>query len=262
MYSAPGYFSDQREMDAIHAQAARADLDELRSRETSLPALLRAQLGDWSHGQLGQSRHFGIPVAQLLRERGWFSARLLVSAVAVGWLAALLLSIPLSATRSSGLDLLFAGLTALCLAVPVGALATVSLVSGTGGPVSVLALAVAVRDFKLLHRLLQSAWRAPHILHAQAQGFSLGRILFTHILPKLRRELLGLSVTSFTLALSALVPVEVIFDCPGVGQLAWIAAMNRDLPVLVAVTALVAACIGVIGSFVEPQPSLESTSCA
>jgi peptide/nickel transport system permease protein len=52
-------------------------------------------------------------------------------------------------------------------------------------------------------------------------------------------------MTSFVLALSAVVPIEVVFDVPGLGQLAWNAAMNRDLPVLLAVTLLLAAGVGI-----------------
>jgi peptide/nickel transport system permease protein len=43
------------------------------------------------------------------------------------------------------------------------------------------------------------------------------------------------------------VPVEVIFSVPGLGQLAWNAAMNRDLPVLLAVTTIMAIAVSVAG---------------
>ena len=69
-------------------------------------------------------------------------------------------------------------------------------------------------------------------------------------------------MTSLVVSLSAAVPVEVIFDLPGLGQLAWTAAMNRDLPVLSAVTALLAAGIAVGSLWTVPEQSPESTSCA
>ena len=46
-------------------------------------------------------------------------------------------------------------------------------------------------------------------------------------------------VTSI-LALGAAVPVEVICGVPGIGQLLWEAALSRDLPLIVALTAVVA----------------------
>ena len=53
--------------------------------------------------------------------------------------------------------------------------------------------------------------------------------------------------STIILALSALVPVEVVFSIPGLGQLAWNAAMNRDLPVLLAVTMIMAVAVTFAG---------------
>ena len=49
-------------------------------------------------------------------------------------------------------------------------------------------------------------------------------------------------------ALAALVPVEVLFDQPGLGKLAWQSSMNRDMPVLAAVTLVFAASVAVAGA--------------
>jgi len=43
------------------------------------------------------------------------------------------------------------------------------------------------------------------------------------------------------------VPVEVIFNVPGAGQLAWNAAINRDLPVLLAATMMMAVAVTLAG---------------
>jgi peptide/nickel transport system permease protein len=43
------------------------------------------------------------------------------------------------------------------------------------------------------------------------------------------------------------VPVEVIFNVPGLGELAWNAALNRDLPVLLAVTVIMALAVTLAG---------------
>jgi peptide/nickel transport system permease protein len=68
-----------------------------------------------------------------------------------------------------------------------------------------------------------------------------------HILPTLSLQLSALASLSIVTALSALVPVEVIFDVPGLGQLAWNAAMNRDLPVLLAATMIMALAVTCAG---------------
>lgn len=249
MRYAPGYFADSREMDALHAGAARNQLQERQSRESSLPALLKLQCRAWIRGDLGRSRQFDVPVASLLGARYQTSVRLLGYGVGVGWLLALALAVPLSMRRRTRTELLLQGGVAILMAIPIGALATFCLLLDKGGPVFTLALLVAVREFKMLYALLQSGWRTPHLFYARAQGFSGVQSLRVHLLQELRPELLNLAGMSAVIALSALVPVEVIFDVPGLGQLAWSAAINRDLPVLVAITALMAACVAAMGLF-------------
>lgn len=244
MYTAPGYFSDASELDAQHAAATRVDLAKLHERQASLPLLLSTEVKGWVHRDLGTSRQYGIPVADLLQSRWRSSVTLLISGLALGWAMALSAAIAFSLVRAKGLDVAIAVGSAMLLATPVGALATLCVISGFGGPVLVLGMLVAVRDFKLLFRLLCELWSAPYLLHARTQGLSVRQMLLSHVSRSLRRDLLALLALSFTLGLSALVPVEVIFDRAGLGQLAWSAAMNRDLPVLVAITAVMALCIG------------------
>ena len=88
---------------------------------------------------------------------------------------------------------------------------------------------------------------AEHVLQARAQGVTTARLLWAHILPGTGSQLLALATLSIVTALSAMVPVEVILGVPGLGQLAWNAAMNRDLPVLIAVTMILAVAIALAG---------------
>ncbi len=262
MYAAPGYFTDSREMDAAHASVARTELRQLQGDQRSLLSVFRSEFHSWAHGDLGRSRQFDTPVGTLMKERAARSFRLLLTGVLAGWSVALLLAVPLSMRHAPFLDVGAAGMTAVLLALPVGVLATVCLLRDTGGPVTVLAIVIAARDFKLLHRMMQSVWRAPFVLHAHTQGMSDAGILRLHVATALRSELLSVVVMSFTLALSALVPIEVIFDVPGLGQLAWLAAMNRDLPVLAAVTAVVSTCVGLAACVVPLDRAQENAQCA
>jgi peptide/nickel transport system permease protein len=66
------------------------------------------------------------------------------------------------------------------------------------------------------------------------------RILWAHILTPSAPQLAALAGISVSLAFGASIPIEVICDTPGVGQLAWRAALDRDLPLLVTITVLVA----------------------
>lgn len=261
MRYAPGYFTDSRELDAGHAQVVRSQLEGLQSSQRSLASLLKLQCGSWLRGDLGRSRHYDVPVSGLLRERSGPTLRLLGYGVGTGWLLAGLLAVPFSMGRRAGGDLLVKVVTATLLAIPVGALATASLLLDKGGPVLTLALLVAVRDFKLLYSLLVAGWRAPHLFHARAQGFSRMQSFRVHLLQTLRPELMNLAAMSVIVALSALVPVEVVFDVPGLGQLAWAAALNRDLPVLVAMTALMAVCVAAAGLLTSREYTGGATVC-
>lgn len=262
MRYAPGYFSDAREMDGAYAHQARTELDTLHETQDSPRALLLQQFSSWRHGELGTSRHYEVPVSGLLRERALPSLNLLTRGVGVGWLLAAAFALPLSGRRTAGGEVAIVTASAFLLAVPAGVLATLAFLSNKGGPVFVLALLVAARDFKLLYRILRSAWRQPHILHARAQGFSPSAVLRVHLLPVLSRELLALAMMSSVVAISALVPVEVIFNVPGLGQLAWTAALNRDMPVLVAATVILAGCIGLAELFTDPGHATEVAQCA
>lgn len=261
MRYAPGYLADSRELDAAHAGQIRLQLQQLQTEEASLPMLLARQCRAWMHGDLGQSRHYEVPVARLISERYPATLRLLVSGMGLGWLLAFSFAVPLSMQRRSRVELPIMIATATSLAVPVGVLATFSLVSNIGGPVLTLALLVAVREFKFLYSLLTAAWRVPHLLYARTQGFSRSHSLRVHLLSVLRPELLNLMGMSAIIALSALVPVEVIFDVPGLGQLAWASAINRDLPVLVTMTTLMAICVAAIGSLLGQESSTGSVLC-
>lgn len=262
MRFAPGYFSDAREMDGAYAHQARTELDALQRTQGSARALLLQQISSWLHGDLGTSRHYEVPVAGLLRERAVPSLKLLTRGVAVGWLLAAAFALPLSGRRTARGEVAIVTGTAFLLAVPAGVLATLAFLLNKGGPVFVMAVLVAARDFKLLYRILRAAWRQPHVLHARVQGFAPLAILRVHLLPVLSRELLALAMMSFVVAISALVPVEVIFNVSGLGQLAWTAALNRDMPVLVAATAILAACIGLAELFTDPSRATEAAQCA
>ncbi len=260
MRAAPGYFTDERELDAQYSATGRSALAEQQQQEGSVAHLLALETRALLRGDLGTSRQFDVPVRELLSARAATSARLLAGSVLGGWLLALGMALALSGRRSRGGEALIAAPSALLLAVPVAALATLSLLTEVGGPMLVLGTLLAARDFKLLYRLLRRAARAPDMLYARALGLPRRRVVRAHLLPALRHDLLALMMTSVIVALGLLVPVEVIFDTPGLGQLAWAAAMNRDLPVLLAVTLLVAACVAVAGALADARRTVEVLS--
>jgi peptide/nickel transport system permease protein len=243
---APGYLSDTREMDSRYASNARAELSTEAARSGSLVHLLSLEIAGWTRGDAGISRQYGVPVFELIWPRLVVTGGLLLRALILAWSLALSVSLISSAGRKP--SLLWQAPAALLLAVPTAAMATLCLLTDRGGPVLVMALLLAARDFKFLHRTLRSGWLEPHLLQARAQGITVRRLLWAHILPATAPQIGALASLSMVTALSALVPTEVIFNVQGLGQLAWNAALNRDLPVLLAVTMIVTLAVTISGA--------------
>jgi peptide/nickel transport system permease protein len=242
---APGYLSDAREMDAHYGDAARVELSAEAARSRSLKQLLGTQVGEWMHGSLGISRQYEVPVTELIAPRLAVTGSLLLRSIFLAWLLALCAALLSSSGKRP--SLMWQMPSTLLLAVPTAAMATVCLMGDHGGPVLVMTLLIAARDFKFLDRMLRKAWLDPHLLQARAQGLTTARLVYAHMIPSVASQMLALATLSVITALSALVPVEVIFSVPGVGQLAWGAAMNRDLPVLLAVTMIMAVAVTFAG---------------
>ncbi|MGB6691811.1 MAG: ABC transporter permease subunit [Terracidiphilus sp.] len=242
---APGYLSDAREMDARYADVARAELSQEAARSQSLLQMLTAEIGGWTRGDAGLSRQYGVPVAELIRPRLAVTGGLMARSLTLAWVLAIFASLVSSVRRNT--NFLWQMPATLLLAIPTAAMATICLLTNSGSPVLVMALLLAARDFKFLHHMLRKAWLDPHVLQARAQGIRMQRILTAYILPAAAPQIAALASLSIVTALSALVPVEVIFNVPGLGQLAWSAAMNRDLPVLLAITMVMALAVTCAG---------------
>ena len=236
---APGYFSDERELDYQHFTVASTEMDHARNTAGSVGRQVLTTLLALFHGDLGRSRQFDIPVSELVAPRLRSSAVLMGKAMLLGWSVAIIAAF-LQACRRT-LELLFDTPASLALAIPCSALVTLCLVFDTGSPVLVMTALIAARDFKYLKKIIQKHLLDPHVLQARAQGISNWSILRAHVLPSIAPDLAALGLLSIVAALGVLVPVEVLFNLPGIGQLAWNAALNRDLPVLVCSTLIIAA---------------------
>jgi peptide/nickel transport system permease protein len=242
---APGYLSDAREMDSRYAGAARAELSAEAARSSSLSQMILDEIDGWTRGNLGISRQYEVPVLELIVPRLAVTGGLMLRAIVFAWTLSICAALISSAGRKP--SLLWHLPAAILLAVPTAAMATICLLADSGGPVLVMTLLLAARDFKFLDRILRKAWRDEHLLQARAQGLTTLRLVWAHILPGIGSQLRALATLSIITALGALVPVEVIFNVPGLGQLAWSAAMNRDLPVLLAVTMIMAIAVTFAG---------------
>jgi peptide/nickel transport system permease protein len=238
--TAPGFNVDEQELDSRLSETSRKSIREERSRNNNILKYYRDYLTGALRGDLGESRSLGRPVTDLMRERFPVTARLAGWGLFLAWLVGLPLALLAAVKPDSSADLLANAATGLLLSVPAAVIAVVFLHSNSWLPLAT-GLILLPRIFSYLRNTFAKVVQMPHVLAARARGAGSARILWRHVLPVAMPELLALGGVSVSLALSASVPVEVLCDQPGIGQLAWQAALARDLPVLVGLTWVAAA---------------------
>jgi ABC-type dipeptide/oligopeptide/nickel transport system permease component len=131
-----------------------------------------------------------------------------------------------------------AGLCSCLLALPSGLVVLIAVALGISIEIAIIAI-VAPRLFPYCSRIVSERLRSDYVLSAECLGISRPRILMNHLLPGILPEIAGLFSLSIVTALGVSVAVEVLGARSGLGQLAWRAAMDRDMPVVLAVTMVV-----------------------
>jgi peptide/nickel transport system permease protein len=187
---------------------------------------------------LGNSTSFRQPVSTLLQDRFPLTLRLVSLGLLMGWAAVMALALTNALLRVAAYDLLATFLTGLMICIPAAVLALLSVLWNIPGALAI-ALIIFPRDYRYAHNLLHKAYSLPHIVTARAKGLSELRILFWHVVPSAGPQLLALAGVSVSLAIGAAIPVEALCGLAGIGQLAWQAALARDLPLLMNITVLV-----------------------
>jgi peptide/nickel transport system permease protein len=235
---APGFDSDEHELDpSLNSESVRA-LRLSRAGEHNVFSFYMNYLRGAIHGDLGISHALGQPVKTLLRERWPVTVR----AVGVGLLLAWLLALSLAFAACLGHRPAFAifgiATSGAFLCIPAAVLALLSVILDAPGYLAI-ALIVFPKIYRYSHNLLAKAYGLPHITAARARGLSEVRILAWHVLPVAGPQMIALAGISVSIALGASIPVEALCGLPGIGQLAWQAALSRDLPLLVNLTLLV-----------------------
>jgi peptide/nickel transport system permease protein len=236
----PGFGIDERELDPGLTPESVAAIRRSRAAPQSMLRFYAGYLRRLAHGDLGESVSLDRPVAELLGERCSTTLRSAGAGLALGWLGGLALALAAQFLRLPGFDLLSSVLSGALLSTPAAVIAVLFIRFDSPAAVAI-ALIVGPRVFLYARNLLLDARRQSHVLTAIAKGLKPGRVLLWHILPPVAPQLIALLGVSANLALTASIPVEALCDVPGIGQLAWQAALGRDLPVLVAVTLLVTA---------------------
>ena len=234
----PGFAVDEREFDPrLNAQSIQAIRAE-RGSDNNIALFYGRYLSGLVRGDLGFSRSLNRPVSELLKERLPLTLGSLAYGVLGGMSMGLILATASVWWHTPGSDILPALLSGLSLALPAALIALIFLWMGAGGRWAI-ALVVFPHVYRYAKNLLVATYQAPHVLAAQAKGLSSGRVMFAHVFTPALPQLAALAGISVSLAFGASIPIEVICDTPGVGQLAWKAALDRDLPLLVNITVLV-----------------------
>lgn len=238
MRIAPGFNSDDQELNSgLSAESIQA-IRQAHLADANIPRFYAHYLGSLFKGDLGTSRSLNQPVKDLLRERLPVTLLNLAFALGVGWLVGVTLAVAAQTLRWPALKFLTNGLSGTFISTPAAALALIFLLLRLP-PGFAAALLIFPKIYRYTENLLQQSSEMPHVLTARAKGAGPLRVLAWHVAPIALPQLIALVGVSISIGIGVLLPIEVVSDVPGIGQLAWQAAQSRDLPLLVNLTMIV-----------------------
>jgi len=236
---APGFGSDEDQLDTRRDSASLQRLRDRQMEDSNVTAFYTRSLIKYLSGDLGVSRSLQRPVRELLVERFKPTVIALLTGLVLAWMLGLTAAL-FAIFRPNPLTQ--AGLAAsgtFMQCVPAAVVALFLFVMGGRGPLLggvAVALVLYPRIASYSSGMLKQAYSSSHVLMARARGISRARVFLWHALPVSLPQLISFAGVSVSLALSASIPMEVILDTPGIGQLAWQAALARDMSLLVALT--------------------------
>lgn len=235
---APGFGVDERELDPRLSESSREAIRNQHQVGGSILAYYGGYLSGMLRGDFGNSAFLERPVGELLRERAPTTLTSVTLGLLAAWLGASALALVTIRFPNWVLDSSATAFTGLLIALPIAVVALLCIFLRL--PVFVgIALVTLPKLFRYQQNILAHASAQPFVLAAEARGVSPTRILFRHIVPVCWHPLAALLGVSASMALGAAIPLEAFSDSPGLGQLAWQAALNRDLPLLTSITLFV-----------------------
>jgi len=235
---APGYGVDERELDPRLSHESVQEIRKAGELNSNLFSYYGRYLNKAAHGDFGKSQWLQQPVSVLIKERFSVTARSVLLGVFLAWAFAFSFSLASILSKSFALDFSGTLLSGFLIALPTAVVAILALY--LRAPVfAAIALVTFPKLFRYLRNVFVHAFEQPYILAARARGIGNARIIYRHVLPLSSPALLALLGISLSLAFGAAIPLEALCDSPGIGQLAWQAALNRDLPLITSLTLLV-----------------------
>lgn len=219
-------------------------------------------------GDFGISHTYGRPVAEFLTPALHMTIQWQIPALLISILGALVLGIATAAREKEWFDSLATWLFLTGISLPefVVALPLVWLlaltfpvlpVAGTSTPLHFVlpAITIAIPMGATLSQVLGSeiaeVMQQPYVLAARAKGLSGLRLVMIHVLPNALQPFLPVVGFQVGRCVAGAFLIETIYNIPGVGRLAVMAVMQRDYPVVLAVTTLMAVAFVVANLLAE-----------
>jgi peptide/nickel transport system permease protein len=235
---APGFGVDEEELDARLSHRSIQAMRDTQDGDGNLFIFYFRYLNRLLHGDLGNSQTLQRPVLQLVAERLPETLKSVALGLALGWSAGFLLAVAIVMSRAWYLDLAGSLLVGVLLCLPAAVLALLFVLAQAPSRL-LLGLVVFPKIFRYSRNLLARSSALPHVLTARAKGLGNLHVLVWHILPTAAPQLLALLGVTVSVAFTASIPMEALCDMPGIGQLAWKAALGRDVALLVNLTMIV-----------------------
>lgn len=236
--NSPGYGVDARELDPRFNTESIQALRHKHSLGEGIGFYVR-YMRSVLHGEFGTSEAFGRPVKELIVERYPVTRNSVLLGLLAAWTASLTCSLLGILCRGWFFEAASSIAVSVLISLPAAVIALLFLY--LRGPVFLaIAFVILPRLYRYIRNLLVHCYESPHILAAQARGITARRVFVWHVLPNVAPPLIALVGVSVSMAVGASIPIEAFCDSPGLGQLAWQGGLNRDLPLIVSVTFLVA----------------------
>ncbi|HKW19633.1 MAG TPA: ABC transporter permease [Terriglobales bacterium] len=244
---APGFGMDVEQIDF---RLNNQSIEALRQPKESIATFYVHYCEGLLHGDLGMSRTLQRPVAELIKERMPETLKSVSLGLLLAWLVGLTLACVGVMSRSAVFDTAAGIFCGALLCIPAAVVALLFVLARAPERL-VLAVVVLPQVYRYSRNLLVRSANQPHVLAARAKGLGNMRVLLWHIFTPALAQLLAVAGVSASLAFTAVIPIEALCDLPGIGQLAWKAAMGRDLYLLVTLTVVVTAVTLIANSTCE-----------
>lgn len=223
-------------------------------------------VGGLVQGDLGQSLRLSLPVAQVVGEALWNSAMLAVTALVAVTVVAIPLGVLAALKRGTIADLVIGFFAYIGASMPEFVTATLLLVFLAGPatgflpaggfvapgeslagfashvvlPAATLGLILTAHISRQVRSEMSDVLSSDYIRAARLKGLTERRVIRRHALPNSLAPAVAVISLDVGYLLGGIIVVEEIFAWPGLGRLLIYALENRDLPVIQAVTLVLA----------------------